>query len=130
MADPSVKSLLPVAYLFIQDTISADNRTGTQGSLFYLNELYDNLTIYVHGQSSVGWPKKSHNLDFPHDHRFLYKTGGTREDKVIFLSNYGDKSRMSTTLTWTPAPFRRGEHVFLPDSHPAQRFVFWHRGHG
>ena len=73
VADPSVQSQLPVAYLFIQNPTAADNQTGTQASLFYLNELYDNLTIYVHGQSSVGWPKKSHNLDFPNDHRFLYQ---------------------------------------------------------
>ena len=76
VADPSVQSLLPVVYLFVQDTTSADNQTGTQGSLFYLNELYDNLTIYVHGQSSTGWPKKSHNLDFPRDHRIPVSARG------------------------------------------------------
>jgi hypothetical protein len=100
VADPSIQSQLPVACLFIQNTTAADNQTGTQASLFYLNELYDNLNIYVHGQSSVGWPKKSHNLDFPKDHQFLYKTGGAREKKIIFMSNYGDKARMRTTLTY------------------------------
>ncbi len=63
---------------------AADNQTGTSASLFYLNELYDNLNIYVHGQSSVGWPKKSHNLDFPKDHQFLYQPGGTREKQGHF----------------------------------------------
>jgi hypothetical protein len=100
VADPSIQSQLPVAYLFIQNTTAADNQTGTQASLFYLNELYDNLNIYVHGQSSVGWPKKSHNLDFPKDHKFLYQPGGVREDKIIFMSNYSDKARMRTTLTY------------------------------
>ena len=47
VADPSIQSQLPVAYLFMQNPSAADNQTGTQGSLFYLNELYDNLTIYV-----------------------------------------------------------------------------------
>ena len=112
VADPSVQSQLPVAYLFIQDTNSADNQTGTQGSLFYLNELYDNLTIYVHGQSSVGWPKKSHNLEFPNDHRFLYQPGGGREDKVIFMSNYGDKARMHTTMTWQACALSGGVSMF------------------
>ena len=54
-----------------------------------------------HGQSSLAWPKKSHNLDFPQDHQFLYKTNGTREKKIIFLSNYGDKSRLRTSLTYS-----------------------------
>ncbi len=112
VADPSIQSQLPVAYLFIQDTTSADNQTGTQASLFYLNELYDNLNIYVHGQSSVYWPKKSHNLDFPKDHQFLYTPGGTRESKVIFISNYGDKARMCTTLTYAAATLSGGVSMF------------------
>ena len=112
VADPSVQSKLPVAYLFVQDTTSADNQTGTQGSLFYLNELYDNLTIYVHGQSSTGWPKKSHNLEFPKDHEFLYQPGATRVKKVIFMSNYGDKARMHTTLTWQACALSGGASLF------------------
>jgi len=112
VADPSIQTLLPVAYLFIQDTNSADDQTGTQGSLFYLNELYDNLHIYVHGQSSVGWPKKSHNVDFPKDHRFLYQTNGTREDKVIFMSNYSDKARLRTTLFYAIAAQSGGVSLF------------------
>jgi hypothetical protein len=112
VADPSIQSQLPVAYLFIQDTTSADNRTGTPASLFYLNELYDNLNIYVHGQSSVGWPKKSHNLDFPKDHQFLYQPNGAREKKVIFISNYGDKARMCTTLTYATTAMSGGMGLF------------------
>jgi len=112
VADPSVQSLLPVAYLFIQNPTAADNQTGTQGSLFYLNELYDNLNIYVHGQTSVGWPKKSHNLDFPKDHQFLYQPNGIREKKVIFISNYGDKARMCTTLTYATTAMSGGMSLF------------------
>jgi hypothetical protein len=112
VANPAIQSHLPVAYLFIQNPTAADNQTGTPASLFYLNELYDNLNIYVHGQSSVGWPKKSHNLDFPKDHRFLYQPGGTREDKVIFMSNYGDKARMCTTLTYAAAALSGGASLF------------------
>ena len=100
IADPSIQSQLPVASLFIQNPSAADNQTGTRASLFYLNELYDNLTIYVHGQSSTGWPKKSHNLDFPKDHQFLYQPNGTRRGKVIFMSNYSDKARIRGTLTY------------------------------
>jgi hypothetical protein len=112
VADPSIQSQLPVAELFVQNTSAADNQTGTQGSLFYLNELYDNLNIYVHGQSSVGWPKKSHNLDFPKDHQFLYQPGGTREKKVIFISNYGDKARMHTTLTYAMTALSGGVGLY------------------
>lgn len=112
VSDANIQSQLPVAQLFIQHPSSADNRDGTSASLFYLNELYDNLTIYVHGQSSAGWPKKSHNLDFPKDHQFLYQTGGERQKKVIFMSNYGDKARMRTTLTYTTCALSGGASLF------------------
>jgi len=112
VTDPAIQSQLPVASLFIQDTTAADNRTGTSASLFYLNELYDNLTIYVHGQSSVGWPKKSHNLEFPKDHQFLYQPGATRVKKVVFMSNYGDKARLHTTLTYATTALSGGMSLF------------------
>ena len=112
VADPAIQSLLPVVYLFVEDTVSADNQTGTQGSLFYLNELYDNSHIYVHGQSSVGWPKKSHNVEFPKDHPFLYAPGGIRESKVILMSDYGDKARMHTTMTYAAATLSGGVSMF------------------
>jgi hypothetical protein len=100
VADPSIQTLLPVVCLFIQDTNAADTRNGAQALLFYLNELYDNLLISVHGQSSARWPKKSHNLDFPNDHQFLYKPNGVREGHIIFMSDYSSKARMSTTLAY------------------------------
>jgi hypothetical protein len=100
VADPSIQSQLPVACLFIQNPSAGDNQTGTPASLFYLNELYDNLTIHVHGQTSVGWPKKSHDLVFPKDHDFLYTPNGAREKKVVFMSDYSDKARIRTTLTY------------------------------
>ncbi len=112
VVDPSVHSQLPVACLFIQNPSAADNQTGTQGSLFYMNELYDNLNIYVHGQSSVGWPKKSHNVDFPKDHQFLYQPNVAREKKVIFISNYGDKARLCTTLTYATTAMSGGMGLF------------------
>src|SRR5208283_1920854 len=58
VADPSIQTLLPVVYLFVQNVPAGDTTTGTQGSMFYLGELYDNLSISLHGQSSAGWPKK------------------------------------------------------------------------
>ena len=112
VADSRVQSQLPVLSLFIQNPAAADYQTGTQSSLFYLNELYDNVKVYVHGQSSAGWPKKSHNVGFPKDHQFLYQPNGVREKKVIFMSNYGDKARMRTTLTYEIAARSGGASLF------------------
>jgi len=100
VADPSVQSLLPVVYMFIQNTAAADTQNGAQASIFYLNEFYDNLNVSAHGQSSASWPKKSHNVDFANDHPFLYQPNGVREGHVIFMSDYSSKARMSTTLAY------------------------------
>jgi len=100
VADPTIQTLLPVVYLFVQNVAAGDTTTGTQGSMFYLGELYDNLSISLHGQSSIGWPKKSYNISLPKDHQLLYQAGASREKHIRLLSNYGDKMRMHTTLTY------------------------------
>ena len=68
--DPSIQSALPVVQLFVENVSAANTSSGTRASLYYDGELYDNLHISVHGQSSRGFPKKSYNLDFTSDHRF------------------------------------------------------------
>jgi hypothetical protein len=100
VADPTIQTLLPVVYLFVQNVAAGDTTTGTPASMFYLGELYDNLSIHLHGQTSAGWPKKSYNLSFPKDHQFLCQPGAARENNIRLLSNYGDKMRMHTTLTY------------------------------
>jgi hypothetical protein len=100
VADPTIQTLLPVVYLFVQDVAAGDTRTGTPASMFYLGEFYDNLSIRLHGQTSSGWPKKSYNISFPQDHQLRYQPGAARENNIRLLSNYGDKMRMHTTLTY------------------------------
>jgi hypothetical protein len=73
VTDPSIQSALPVVQLFVENVSAANTSSGTRASLYYDGELYDNLHISVHGQSSRGFPKKSYNLDFTSDHRFKYR---------------------------------------------------------
>ena len=100
VADPTILTLLPVLGLFVENVAAGDTRTGTPATMFYLGELYDNLLIRLHGQTSAGWPKKSYNISFPNDHQLLYQPGASREKNIRLLSNYGDKMRMHTTLTY------------------------------
>ena len=125
VADPSIQTLLPVANLFIQNTGAADTQSGAQASLFYLNELYDNVNISIHGQSSAGWAKKSHNVDFTKDHPFLYQPGGVRESHVIFLTDYSDKARMRTTLSYAIAAKAGGDAFFSFPIRIHQNASFW-----
>ena len=86
--------------LFVENIAAADTFSGTRASLYYGGELYDNVHISVHGQSSSGFPKKSYNLDFTADHRFRYRPGETRVKDIRLMSNWGDKARVRNALAY------------------------------
>ena len=45
--------------------------------------------------------RKAITSPLPKDHQFLYQPSGvSREKNIMFMSNYGDKTRMHTTLTY------------------------------
>ncbi len=96
--DPSINSQLPVIHTFIENLSAADSWSGTQCSIFYLGELYDNLHVSLHGQSSSGFPQKSHNLDFTSDHRFRYLPDSPGVKDLKLITNYGDKARVRNAL--------------------------------
>ena len=98
--DPSIQSTLPVVQLFIRNISAANTSSGTRASLYYAGELYDNLHISIHGQSSRGFPKKSYNLDFTSDHRFQYRPGERRVKDIRLMTNWGDKSRVRNALAY------------------------------
>ncbi|MHB1306710.1 MAG: CotH kinase family protein, partial [Limisphaerales bacterium] len=100
VADPSLESRLPVVHLFVENVSASESRSGTRCSLFHAGELYDNVEIRVHGQSSAGFPKKGHNLDFPRDHRFLARTNLARVKDLKLMTNWGDKARVRNTLAY------------------------------
>ena len=95
----------------------ADTDLGTRASLFHEGELYDNIHISVHGQSSRGFPKKSYNLDFNQDHRFAYQSNAKRVKDIRLMTQWGDKSRVRNTLAYEMIQ-KAGSHghfVFLQE---------------
>jgi hypothetical protein len=101
--DPTIKSLLNVMHLFVENISASETRAGTRCSLYYLGEFYDNVFIHLRGQSSASWTKKGFNIDFNRDHRFKYSKDGRRVKDIRILSNWGDKSRMRNTLFYEMA---------------------------
>ena len=97
---PDTGTRLPVFQLFVENVGASESFGGTRASLSHLGEFYDNIGIRLHGQSSSGFPKKSFNLDFNRDHRFQYATNAPRVKDLKLLTNYGDKSRLHTTLAY------------------------------
>ena len=100
VVDPSLESPLPIFELFLEDPVAADSLQGTRGALFYDGELYDNVLVDVHGFTTRGFVKKSHDVFFPRDHRFRLTDDLPRMKDINILTNYGDPTLLRNTLTY------------------------------
>ena len=96
----SIPTSLPVFFWFVEEPAKAGTEAGTRTALFFDGELYDNVRADVHGQSTKGFPKKSYDLDFPKDHRFLLTAELPRMKDINLLTNWADKSKMRNTLAY------------------------------
>lgn len=95
----SLETRLPVYHLFTPPRSSLGNAP-THAVLVHAGEFYDNVMVSPHGQISAEFPKPSFNLDFPHDHRFRYKTNAPRVSDLKILGNFADKSKIRNTLSY------------------------------
>jgi hypothetical protein len=100
VGDPELTSNLPIFQLFIENPGAAGTWAGTRAALWFGGELYDNVAVDVHGQSTSGFPKKSMDIDFNRDHRFRLEAGTRRMKDINLLTNWADKSRMRNTLAY------------------------------
>ncbi len=98
--DHSVETALPILHWFIDDPQAPNTNQGTRCSLFYDGVFYDNLHIYIHGQSSRGFPKKSYNIDLHPGHNFKWAEGQPRADDINFMTTYPDKAQMRNILAY------------------------------
>lgn len=100
--DPAVNSLLPVVETFLQNPNAAKTDNGTRGAVFYLGELYDNIFMNQHGQSTAEYLfiKKSFNLDFNKTQRFLWNPDEKRVKDIDMITNFADKSKARHVLAW------------------------------
>ena len=99
--DPATAtSQLQIFHWFPVSAASAATSTGDRGSVFHLGEFYDNVRARVHGQSTVGFAKKSYGFDFAHNQRFRFKAGEKRVRDIVLLSNWADKAKTRNALAW------------------------------
>ena len=122
--DPLAISKLPIVYLFAPATIlqpgpdaspqiGADSQAGARVSLFYDGELYDNIHMELRGNSTAGFRKKSHRLNFNREHLFRHwLPGAPRIRETSFVADYPDPTYMRQGLAFwladqlgAPAPF-------------------------
>ena len=117
IVDPALSSELPIFHWFVQSRSRAFSSSGTQGSIYYDGEFYDNVSLDLHGQSSSGFPtvKKSLNIDLPKDHRFRLRDDIPRMKDFNWLTNFADKSKLRNTLAHEQrALIGDGYHLAFP----------------
>ncbi len=118
----NVTSKLPIVHLFAPAAIlspgptssqtGADSQAGAQVSLFFDGEFYDNIHMELRGNSTAGFNKKSHRLEFNREHPFRYSDTAARIRKTSFTADWPDPTYMRQGLTFwmatmfgAPAPF-------------------------
>jgi len=109
--DPSVASSnLPIFHWFTSSPSNSNTTNGARGSVYYLDQFYDNILADRHGQSTGGFPKKSYDFDFNKGDRFLVEPGGNRAKDINMLTNWADKSKTRNTI---------GYEMMRDSGHPA-----------
>ena len=88
--DPSITSSLPVLHWFVQNPSASDTRAGTQASLYFAGQFYDNIFCRIRGQSTANWPKHKFKFDFYRGGHFLWKEGASRVEEFNVNSHYRD----------------------------------------
>jgi hypothetical protein len=99
-ADPALTNRLPVLHWFVEKPASADTAAGARCSVYYAGEFYDNLRAYVHGQSSLEFPKKSYNFHFNTGYSLRFDPAEHRVHGFNLLTTYPDKAHMRNILSY------------------------------
>jgi hypothetical protein len=117
-----VTSALPVIHLFAPASVlqpgpktsqtGADSESGGRVSLYFDGEFYDNVYMELRGNTTAGYAKKSHRLEFNAEHKFRHAGGGERLRKTSFTADFPDPTYMRQGLAFwlceasgAPGPF-------------------------
>jgi spore coat protein CotH len=102
VGDTNLTSQLPVFHLFVSpaNLPEIDKETGGRASFFYDGEFYDNIYMEVRGNSSAGYNKKSHRLEFNRSYTFRPPGSGGRMRKTSLLAEYVDPTYLRQHLSF------------------------------
>ena len=110
----NLTSKLPVFHLFASPVQLAgiDTETGGRVALFLDGELYDNVYMELRGNTSAGYVKKSHRLEFNRNQELRHPGPGGRVRKSALMAEYVDPSYLRQHLCFwfldqigVPSPF-------------------------
>ncbi len=107
---PGLTSKLPVVHLFAPTTVlqpgpttsqtGADSQTGGRVAVFFDGEFYDNVEFNLRGNSTSGFNKKAHHVNFNSEHPFRPPYGRERLRHTSFEADYPDPTYMRQALSF------------------------------
>ncbi|MCP4452533.1 MAG: hypothetical protein GY809_13820 [Planctomycetes bacterium] len=100
VADPTKTSTLPVIQWFVQNVGASQGDSGTAGSVYYLGEFYDNITVHRRGGSTAGAAKTHFKLNFNEGRKFRFDPNEARVNEVNLNSTYSDKAYLRQALAF------------------------------
>ena len=118
----AVTSALPVFQLFVEPGSigGMESDAGARACVWHEGEFYDHIRIKVRGNTTAGFPKKSHRLEFNADHPLRHRAGGGRIRNTSLMAEWGDPSYLRQHLSFwlmaqagVPAPFHEPVRVQL-----------------
>lgn len=111
MVDYTVTSKLPVIHFFAPASVlypgyasgagTADGQSpGGRVAVFYDGEFYDNVGMAVRGNTTAGYNKKSHRVEFNSEHLFRHSDDYPRIGNTSFVAEWPDPSYMRQGLSF------------------------------
>lgn len=127
--DPGAISQLQIWHFFIDpsstnwqgnSSIGVDSESGGRCSMYYAGEFYDNIYMERRGNTTAGYPKKSHRVEFNPDRPLKHAMPGMEIRRTSLLSEQADPAYLRTYLSFwlcqqmgVPSPFHYPVHCRL-----------------
>jgi hypothetical protein len=119
VADSRIETDLPVLHWFVQNEPASLTRSGTQASLFYRGEFYDNVYCRIRGQSAASWPKHKFKFDFYRGGKFRFDPAEPRVEEFNLQSFYREVFGQSSNTSYMREPlmfqWMRDQGVAAPE---------------
>lgn len=100
VTDPLLSTPMQVLQWFVEDPQAAATITGTNCSLYFAGEFYDNVFVRIRGGSSLLWPKPNFKFDFHSGYHFQFDPQEGKIEEFNLNSSYSDKSYIRRLLAW------------------------------
>ena len=96
VAEPSIRTALPVFQYFVENTGAAGSRSGTRASVYYDGEFYDNVFVRLRG----GYTTHGRKFEFNDGYHFRFDPGLPRVDEINLNERGGDPTYIRQVLGW------------------------------